>query len=314
VGEKHGIGSDNLIQSKATLIITPPSILSQWKREIKRHTRVQDKDGNFRSLKVLTYAGVKEICNMSHKQAKESGQRQLMHSQYLSNADIVLTTFQTLMSELTHSNDNPYVPSGETNLKRQSRRGKRYRIVPSPLINIKWWRVVLDEAQRVETPTAASARMALKLASHHRWAISGTPVGRGKVDDLYGLLLFLRTTPFDHKSSFKVSLKSSHPDVNDRIRYLLHDVLWRSTKANNAVREQMGIPEMTEKKLILKFSSVEKHFYMRQLEDTLLAAQPIFLSTGKRQKEKDLEVLSHSLRRLRAACCHPQVSILVSVN
>ena len=310
VAEKHGTGSNNLIQSKATLIITPPSILTQWEREIKRHTRIQDTEGNFRTLRVLIYTGVKEICNMSHKQAKESGQRKLVHSQYLSNADIVLTTFQTLMSELTHSDDNPYVPSGETSSKRHSRREKRYRIVPSPLLNIQWWRVALDEAQRVETPTAASARMALKLAAHHRWAVSGTPVGRGKVDDVYGLMLFLRAAPFDHNNSFKVALKSNHPDVNGRIRHLLHDILWRSTKANSAVRDQMGIPEMTEKKFILKFSSVEKHFYMRQLEETLLAAQPIFQSTAKKRKEKDVEVLAHHLRRLRAACCHPQVSMI----
>lgn len=305
--EMHGVYSGNNIESKATLIITPPSILSQWEREIQCHTRVKDEDGTCRPLKVLIYAGVKEICGMSHKQAKENRQRRMIHSRVLCNADIVLTTFQTLMSELSHSDDNPYVSSGDALSRRLSRGSKKYRVVPSPLLNIKWWRVTLDEAQRVETPTAASARMALKLNSHHRWAVSGTPVGRGKIDDLHGLLLFLRTAPFDHMASFRVSLKSSYPDMTERVQHALHDIFWRCTKNNPVIREQMGIPEMIENKTTLKFSSVERHFYMRQLEETILAAQTIFDSKGKKRKDKDLEMLSHQLRRLRAACCHPQV-------
>jgi hypothetical protein len=32
--------------------------------------------------------------------------------------------------------------------------------------------------------------------------VSGTPVGRGKLEDLYGLLLFLRLEPFSSKEWF----------------------------------------------------------------------------------------------------------------
>jgi hypothetical protein len=224
----------------------------------------------------------------------------------------VLTTFQALMNDLGHSNDNPYIIPEGASSRRTSRKRKRYRVVPSPLMSIKWWRICLDEAQRVETPTAASARMALKLVSHHRWCVSGTPAGRGKMNDLYGLLLFLNTKPFCEKDWFLSSIKAEYRDVLERIAHMLQDTLWRSTKSNSTVRIQMGIPEQFEKKVYLSFSSIERHFYQRQLEETILAADSIIGEKGsynRKRKAKDAVMLSNQLHRLRAACCHPQVGV-----
>ena len=64
----------------------------------------------------------------------------------------------------------------------------------------------------------------------------------------------------------------------------------------------------------MQFSSVEKHFYNRQLEETLLAVGGMtakgaeLAGKGKRQyASRSLDVVSRHLQRLRAACCHPQV-------
>jgi E3 ubiquitin-protein ligase SHPRH len=214
------------------------------------------------------------------------------------------------MNDLGHSSDNPYATSKGSEGRRTSRTGKKYRVVPSPLMSINWWRIALDEAQRVETPTAASARMALKLISEHRWCVSGTPIGRGRMQDLFGLLLFLGARPFCEKDWFQASVKPNYCDVKLRIGHMLQDTLWRSTKANDTVRQQMGIPEQVETKLFLKFSSIERHFYQRQLEETILAAHLVigdFQSKKRKRKAKDTDMLSHHLHRLRAACCHPQV-------
>lgn len=44
----------------------------------------------------------------------------------------------------------------------------RYRVIPSPLPALKWWRVVVDEAHMVESTTQETAKMALKIPAVHR--------------------------------------------------------------------------------------------------------------------------------------------------
>lgn len=295
------------LPSRATLIITPPAILSQWEREIHRHTIT--KNGN--PLEVLVYNGVENICKSSEKKKRDRGRlMKLVHPRILADVDIVLMTFDALMSDLGHSDDNRFIagtPGDSTGSNLRKR--KRYRVVPSPLTSIRWWRVCLDEAQRVETPTAGSARMALKLEADHRWAVSGTPIGRGKLEDLYGLLLFLRMDPFSDKLWFNKCFGSCHRHIDERIRCLLKDVFWRSTKSLDTVRDQMGVPEQIENKVSLRFSSIEKHFYDRQLEHTLSVAGELAdrAKAGRKRKASQLELLAEHLHRLRAACCHPQV-------
>ena len=54
---------------------------------------------------------------------------------------------------------------------------------------LEWARVVLDEAQMVESGASGAAKMALKLRTRTRWAVTGTPVTRRRgLDDVYGLL------------------------------------------------------------------------------------------------------------------------------
>lgn len=141
--------------------------------------------------------------------------------------------------------------------------------------------------------------------------ITGTPIGHGKLEDLYGLLLFLGANPFRDRSLFRHSFNPDHRGVMERIEHLLRTVFWRSTKANKFIREQLGIPEQEEAKIFLEFSSIERHFYERQLEETILAANTVTQSTSKPRVSKKAKgeenILNAHLHRLRAACCHPQV-------
>lgn len=270
---------------------------------------------------------MRELCSL--ESSKPHAQFSLVHPRILADADVILMSFQALMGDLSHSDDNPFAglgTSSKSGARSRLRSRKRYRVIPSPLSSIHFWRVCLDEAQRVETPTAASAIMARKLAASHRWCISGTPIGRGKLDDLFGLLLFLQTPkPFDDLGWFKSSFLLSQGDALKRLSHLLQNVMWRSTKDNDAVRRQMGIPDQEEKKVTLQFSTVEKYFYEKQLQATVDVAERVMkssdASTGgdsvvsgrrvgvraRRTMARDLDSLNNLLQKLRAACNHPQV-------
>ena len=186
------------------------------------------------------------------KNGKQDGTVSHLHPRLLADADIILVTFDALRHDLGHSDSNPFTKgTGRTSLRKR----KRYRVVPSPLSSISWWRVCLDEAQRIEEPTAGSAQMALKLESQFKWAVSGTPVGRGKLEDLFGLLLFLQAPPpFNETDWFRrcFSVAANNSYLGKRLQHLLGRVFWRSTAAFDAVKTQMGVPPQLEKRNILK--------------------------------------------------------------
>lgn len=150
----------------ATLIVCPHVILSQWDDEIHKHSQPG-------SLKVIKYPGVKE--------ATQTKKLNLLDPDFLASHDVVLTTFDVLNSDLSHT-DNTFVSNKEGKIR--LRGIKRYSVMPSPLACLTWWRVVLDEAQMVESSTTAAAKMALCLHTVNRWCVSGTPIYKGQVSRL----------------------------------------------------------------------------------------------------------------------------------
>ena len=90
----------------------------------------------------------------------------------LGSQDIVLTTYDAVLAETQQGPGRPKV-----------------------LLNLCWWRVVLDESQRVSKGSTLTTRTCCALSRVHSWLLSGTPVGN-VVEDLLGQLLFLRVQPF----------------------------------------------------------------------------------------------------------------------
>lgn len=305
--------SDCELVSCATLIVCPAPILQQWQNEIARHT----KRG---SLKVRVYGGVKDISSESTLDTMGTSLNEL------ADADIVLTTYDILKSDLSHDSDRYY---GD---RRSMRFRKRYPVVPTPLTRIHWWRLCLDEAQMVESNAAAATEMAMRLSAKNLWCVTGTPIQRS-LEDMYGLLRFLRAEPFDDRRWWNEVIKNPYERGNIGAIQFTHDIfrhlMWRSTKIQ--VSDELNLPPQEERLTLLTFSPIEAQFYRRQHESCAVNARE-FIAKCKDdicKKSKQCNKKSHligyessydsrlshgeaaklltSLLKLRQACCHPQV-------
>ncbi|KAL6009842.1 hypothetical protein ACLOJK_000273 [Asimina triloba] len=91
----------------------------------------------------------------------------------LQKHDIVLTTYSTLAAEENCSE--------------------------SPIKEIEWWRVILDEAHVIKNVAAKQSEAVINLKAKRRWAVTGTPIQNGSLD-LFSLMAFLKFQPFSIKS------------------------------------------------------------------------------------------------------------------
>lgn len=64
------------------------------------------------------------------------------------------------------------------------------------LFNIRWERIILDEAHQIRNHKSQTALAVCELRAKYRWALTGTPI-HNKELDLYALLKFIRCSPFD---------------------------------------------------------------------------------------------------------------------
>ncbi|KAK1080670.1 hypothetical protein LTR33_005343 [Friedmanniomyces endolithicus] len=262
--------------SRATLIITPASILQQWITELGRHAP---------ALKVKHYQGGKKVSDA-----------RAVH-ELANDYDVVLATYLVLGQEIHYAEAPP---------DRSMRHARRFDRKRSPLVQIQWWRICIDEAQMVESGVAAAARVACRLPRIHSWAVSGTPL-RKSAQDLHGLLVFLRYKPLSDDARLWSHLITNHRHL---FRGIWGDIALRHTKAQ--VRDELRLPAQKRVVLTVPFSAVEQQHYGTLFTEM---CEAVGVNADGSPKDENwspehpdtVEAMRSWLVRLRQTCLHPQV-------
>ncbi|KAH7397868.1 SNF2 family N-terminal domain-containing protein [Cadophora sp. MPI-SDFR-AT-0126] len=267
---------------KTTLVVAPLALIRQWEAEIK------DKVSSSHMLRVCVH----------------HGPQRTKRFQDLKKFDVVVTTYQILVSEFGGSSEH------EDGLK-------------VGCFGLHWYRVILDEAHTIKNRNAKATQACYALRSEYRWCLTGTPM-QNNLDELQSLIKFLRIKPYDDLREWKDQIdrpmKNGRGDVAiKRLRHYLKIFMKRRTKeilkkdgalnpggkpsvAGAANTTGFKVTERKIEKVFAEFSPKERRFYERLEQRTDASIEQMM--SGEKVNYASALVL---LLRLRQACNHPKL-------
>ncbi|KAI9826271.1 MAG: hypothetical protein M1826_006693 [Phylliscum demangeonii] len=201
----------------------------------------------------------------------------------LAKYDLVITTYSVVSSDF-------------------SKRSKKLKhAAASPLQQLNWFRVVLDEAHMIREQSTRQSKAACALSAQRRWAVTGTPV-QNRLDDLGALIKFLRIKPFDEKGGFTQFIlspfKNADPEILPKLRLLVDSITLRRLK------DRINLPPRHDLIVRLHFNEKEQALYELFAKDS---ADKMRIVAGHRQESLGGRAYAHVLRamlRLRLICAH----------
>ncbi|KAE9964077.1 hypothetical protein BLS_008668 [Venturia inaequalis] len=193
----------------------------------------------------------------------------------LAEYDLIITSYHTMAAEKTKG-------------------GKR------PIWSTNFFRIVLDEAHQIRTPSTAMAIAVCELEAQRRWAVSGTPI-QNRLEDLGSLIKFLRIQPFDQKGAFTqfivAPFKQADPEILPKLRLLVDSITLRRQK------DHITLPERSDKIVRLDHTKEEDLTYQFFLADSQAKIKAIS-AAGARLRGKQTASVLKTILRLRLLCVH----------
>jgi len=331
-------------RSRATLVVLPLTLVSAWEGQVDEHWGAEDRPS------VYIYHGTGRLTN-----AKEIADHDLVLTTYSTLA----TEYANSMAEedgsdadededgtsktteddeitLVDSNGNAvdlrtsaekaeYWKKQEERRKREKKR-KRKAVgdsVISPLQQIEWFRIILDEAHTIKEARTLQSRAVCNLLANRRLCLTGTPV-QNRIDDLFALIRFLRLEPFDdrgvwnqfcgskEKSASLRSARKGNTDKNAepldsmalaRVQTIMKFLTLRRTKEMQMANGEkiLSLPPKYSRVLTLKFDDKEKGTY----DEMRLRYKDDFdqMKASDTLKHNYATIL-HEISNLRMTCDH----------
>lgn len=264
---------DQKFEAKSTLIVCPVTLVEQWKNEIVNHTSPP--------LNVYIYMGGRRI----REAAKLVG------------FDAIITTYSTL------SNEYAQILKREKELGRQLNYEEKSNF---PLFQIRFFRIVLDEAHNIKNRKSLQGRACTAVDADCRWAVTGTPI-HNHIDDLFSLFHFIRVYPHGDwrwwAKNIARPFEKKKPEAIKALQQVMGELMIRRTKNKkiNGVKI-IELPKKSVQHEQLEFSKPERILY----ESLYQYSKGIFNEFEKsgtvlKNYANILEMILH----LRQVCNHP---------
>ncbi|TDL29103.1 hypothetical protein BD410DRAFT_710839 [Rickenella mellea] len=290
-------------RQKPNLVVAPTVAIMQWRNEIEAHTS---------GFKVAVWHGASREAN----------------AQELKKFDVVLTTYAVLESAFRKQ---------QSGFKRQGQIVKQ----KSPVHQIQWHRIILDEAHNIKERSTNTAKAAFELKSNYKWCLSGTPL-QNRVGELYSLVRFLGGDPFSYYFCKKCDCKSLHWKFSDKkacddcghnpmqhtcfwnneiltpiqkngmigpgliafkkLKILLDRMMLRRTKIERA--DDLGLPPRTVTVRRDYFSPEEKELYLSLFSD---AKRQFTTYVDQGTLLNNYSNIFSLITRMRQMACHPDL-------
>jgi len=183
------------------------------------------------------------------------GNERPQNADFVANHDVVLTTYHTLLAD--HNRN-------EKDTSRQA-----------VIRDIAWYRIILDEAHFIRSPTTYLHKRVAELDAKFRWCLTGTPI-QNRLEDLGALFAFLRISPFDHLGVFRKRVSGPFSESGSgklmaqrNLAKLLDSFCVRRTKV------LLDLEDMTELIHYVDFTMEEQMQYAKTHQDMKRAMQNI---------------------------------------
>lgn len=136
--------------------------------------------------------------------------------------------------------------SSDSDSDAPKKRKPKPKAAPGSLFDVKWYRIVVDEAQNIKNHKTQTAKAAVELRAKYRWCLTGTPI-QNNVEELYSLFKFLRARPLDDWQTFKERISSQVKEgrtgiAMKRLHIILKSIMLRRTKNATIGRCADGVP------------------------------------------------------------------------
>jgi SNF2 family DNA or RNA helicase len=168
------------------------------------------------------------------------------------------------------------------------------------LSEIKWHRIVLDEAQNIKNPKAALTKAILKLNASHRLAVTGTPI-ENRLLDLWSIFNFLNPGYLGNQTQFRRNFELPIQKNNDlrqsvTLKKLVEPFILRRVKTDESIIKDL--PDKVEQKVFCNLTKEQASLYQAVVKDVETKINEL---EGIQRKGLILATLT----KLKQICNHP---------